>query len=359
MTFDLPPPDCDLRDYPFLPLDVARLRDSAIVDAITGDEFRAAVLLWCSAWHQVPAGSLPDDDAQLAKFAGYGRVIREWLKVRPGALYGWEKGPDGRLYHPVIVEKALEAWAGRRSASKRGKAGAAKRWGNKDSRNDASAIVENSSAISTDGSAIQKNGSAITAAIEKHSNREGQGKGYGEGEEGSATAAAAAPPPPSEPDLFGLPEEAQNTPPPPAGGQVVVLVPAAERELEAAVEAYNLTADYAVGQGCKWPKCENLHETRRKKLKARLKDCGGLEGWKGAMMRAIHSDYLMGRTQRKPEYASWTPSLDFFLQLKSFTQLLEGFYDNKPAGQGGTVSGGGGLLDRAAQAAAIARSLRS
>lgn len=66
-----------------------RLRDSKIVDEVSGDEFRAAVLLWCAAWHQVPAASLPDDDAQLAKFAGYGRVVKEWLKHKAGALHGF------------------------------------------------------------------------------------------------------------------------------------------------------------------------------------------------------------------------------------------------------------------------------
>jgi hypothetical protein len=107
------PAGCDLSDYGFMPLDVRRLRDSRIVDEISGDEFRAAVLLWCTAWHQIPAGSLPDDNSQLAKFAGYGRVIKEWNKVKEGALHGFVKCSDGRLYHSVICEKATEAWAGK------------------------------------------------------------------------------------------------------------------------------------------------------------------------------------------------------------------------------------------------------
>lgn len=170
----LVPAEVDLRDYQFMPLDVVRLRDSRIVDEVTGDEFRAAVLLWCSAWHQVPAGSLPDDDAQLAKFAGYGRVIKEWLRRKAGALHGFVLCNDGRLYHPVIAEKAIDAWAGRRSASSRGKIGAKKRWHtvdgtatNDDDKTDGSAILKNSSAI-------KSNGSAIPLAIEKHSNGEGE-----------------------------------------------------------------------------------------------------------------------------------------------------------------------------------------
>ncbi|MGZ9893046.1 DUF1376 domain-containing protein [Bordetella bronchiseptica] len=106
----LTPPDCDLRDFAFMPLDVARLRDSDLAIQVGAEEFRAAVLLWCAAWHQVPAASLPDDDKVLAALAGYGRVVAEWRKHRDGALYGWVQCDDGRLYHPVVAEKAREAW---------------------------------------------------------------------------------------------------------------------------------------------------------------------------------------------------------------------------------------------------------
>ena len=105
--------DCDLRDFPFMPLDVVRLRDSDISAISKGDEFRCAVLLWCASWHQVPAASLPDDDVILSQLAGFGRVVKEWKKLRAGALRGWVKCSDGRLYHPVVAEKANEAWAGR------------------------------------------------------------------------------------------------------------------------------------------------------------------------------------------------------------------------------------------------------
>lgn len=104
------PIGCDLRDFAFMPLDVVRLRDSDLAVAAEADEFRCAVLLWCASWHQVPAASLPDDDKILAQYAGYGRVVKEWQKVRAGALRGWVKCSDGRLYHAVVSEKANEAW---------------------------------------------------------------------------------------------------------------------------------------------------------------------------------------------------------------------------------------------------------
>lgn len=50
-------------------------------------------------------------DIELSQLAGFGRALSEWQKVRDGALYGWVKCSDGRLYHPVVAEKANEAWA--------------------------------------------------------------------------------------------------------------------------------------------------------------------------------------------------------------------------------------------------------
>ncbi|MDH1865711.1 YdaU family protein [Pseudomonas chengduensis] len=114
---DLPAPlvpaDVDLRGLPFMPLDVNRLRDSDLAIEASGDEFRAAVLLWCASWNQVPAGSLPDAEQALAAYAGFGRDLKSWKKVRAGALRGFVKCSDGRLYHPVVAEKAIDAWAQR------------------------------------------------------------------------------------------------------------------------------------------------------------------------------------------------------------------------------------------------------
>lgn len=109
MTAPLTPPDCDLRGLQFMPLDVMRLRDSDLALLSSGDEFKAAVLLWCASWLQVPAASLPDDDRRLMKLAG-GVDQKTWAKIRGEALRGWTLCSDGRLYHQVVAEKALEAW---------------------------------------------------------------------------------------------------------------------------------------------------------------------------------------------------------------------------------------------------------
>lgn len=109
----LVPPEVDLRDFTFMPLEVRRLRDSALIAERSSDEVLGALLLWCASWHQLPASSLPDDDRQLANLAGYGRAVNEFKRIRDGALHRWIRCSDGRWYHPVVAEKAADAWNGK------------------------------------------------------------------------------------------------------------------------------------------------------------------------------------------------------------------------------------------------------
>jgi hypothetical protein len=124
MIAPLVPTNVDLRDFGFMPLDVLRLRDSDLTALSSGEEFKAAVMLWCVAWHQVPAASLPDDDRLLARFSGTGAA---WKKLREGALRGFVKCSDGRLYHRTIAEKALESWAAKQRQRERTAAATAAR----------------------------------------------------------------------------------------------------------------------------------------------------------------------------------------------------------------------------------------
>lgn len=109
------PADCDLRDFPFMPLDIARLFNSEFHARANDAEWRAGLTLWLKSFHQVPAGSVPDDDVSLTRLAELGRDVKTWRKVKEVALYGWVRCNDGRLYHPVVVEKVREAWDGKRA----------------------------------------------------------------------------------------------------------------------------------------------------------------------------------------------------------------------------------------------------
>ena len=118
MADQLPPPpvpaDADLNHFDDMPLEVRRLRDSGIAGDPNAEVFRCAVLLWCASWHQLPAGSLPRDDAELCRLVGLGRDLKTWRKIRTGVLRGWRPFADGRLYHPVVSEKVMAGWNGTR-----------------------------------------------------------------------------------------------------------------------------------------------------------------------------------------------------------------------------------------------------
>lgn len=133
MTDTLPdpltPPECDLRDFQFIPLDIVRLFGSEFHGQANDSEWRAGVTLWLKSFHQVPAASLPDDDRQLARAAELGTDVKKWKKLKEIALHGWVRANDGRLYHPVVAEKALEAWIEKLRQRKSSGAGNAKKYG--------------------------------------------------------------------------------------------------------------------------------------------------------------------------------------------------------------------------------------
>jgi hypothetical protein len=143
-TEQAPPPfttsEIDLDGMPGFMLDTEQLRQSELWALSTGDEFKAAVGLWCRAWVQKPAGSLPNDDRLLAAWSGAGK---RWGKVREMALRGFVLCSDGRLYHPVLCRDAHRAWGRRASYRERASNAAVARWGGqKQSPSNASSMLE-------------------------------------------------------------------------------------------------------------------------------------------------------------------------------------------------------------------------
>lgn len=66
----------------------------------------ALLMMWTTAWRQVPCGSMPADT----------NLIRAKLKIPPKlwapmaavVMRGWWPAEDGRLYHNAIIERVLE-----------------------------------------------------------------------------------------------------------------------------------------------------------------------------------------------------------------------------------------------------------
>jgi hypothetical protein len=63
--------------------------------------------LWARTFRNVPAGSIEDDEDELAEAAGCD--IAYWRAVKDAALQGWQL-IDGRWHHPVVSEISLRLW---------------------------------------------------------------------------------------------------------------------------------------------------------------------------------------------------------------------------------------------------------
>lgn len=80
-----------------------------------------------------------------------------------------------------------------------------------------------------------------------------------------------------------------------------------------------------------WPQVQRMSPTRTRALKARLAECGGIEGWEVALRRALDSDFLCGRTTRP--WAGFC--FDWLVKPGNFAKVMEGNYDNRDRAAGG------------------------
>ena len=104
----LVPADCDCTDLDGFMLNTERLMGSEFIAVAQHEEIAAALMLWCRAWKQRPAASLPDDEKVLAAFARM--PIQRFRKLREAILHGFVKCSDGRIYHRVLAEEAIRAF---------------------------------------------------------------------------------------------------------------------------------------------------------------------------------------------------------------------------------------------------------
>jgi len=115
MNLPEPPvdPDFNLKGYSSFLFDTQRFLNSEFVLSSDPAAIGLGVILWAVAWQQMPCGSLPDDDAQLARLTGFGRDVASFRALKDAAMHGFIKCNDGRLYHRFLIETALEADAKR------------------------------------------------------------------------------------------------------------------------------------------------------------------------------------------------------------------------------------------------------
>jgi hypothetical protein len=88
------------------------------------------------------------------------------------------------------------------------------------------------------------------------------------------------------------------------------------------IEAVRAWNDVAKLKGL--PQAQRLTEQRKRNLRARLADCGGINGWNVALAKVRDSPHLTGANDR-----GWRADLDFMLTASKFTRIMEGFYDER------------------------------
>lgn len=284
----LVPADLDVRSIPGFILDVEKMENSEILAMSTGDQFKAAFRLWCKAWKQVPAGSLPNNELVLASWSGAGP---RWPKVRDMALHGFIACSDGRLYHPVLCADATRAAKARQQR----KDAIDARW--------------------------KKTGKAPERTPEPT---------------GDDTAVKRDPyhtPSPTPPPVQNSELRSVG-----AAGAPDLLTALNKDDIKLAFDAYNELAERV-----DLPRAMTLGTDRRTGIRARLMECGGLDGWRAALEKLGASPHCRGENDR-----GWRADLDFLIQPKSFRRLMEGRYDDR-RGVGAANGHGGGARSSAAQ----------
>ena len=104
------PEECTMGNNDYFPLYFRRLRKSRWWRGASDLARSRNIDLWGEAYEQQPAGSLPDDDIDLADAAGFGRDVASFQKVKAEILTPWILCSDGRWYHPTVCEVVLDLW---------------------------------------------------------------------------------------------------------------------------------------------------------------------------------------------------------------------------------------------------------
>lgn len=103
----LTPSGCSMQRVREMRLDVVRLANSTLWSLPNHQAALAGFKLMVASWHQVPSGSIPDDDGLLCSLAGLGQDVRKWMSIRNDALREFVRCSDGRLYHPAVSDSVI------------------------------------------------------------------------------------------------------------------------------------------------------------------------------------------------------------------------------------------------------------
>lgn len=122
----------------------------------------------------------------------------------------------------------------------------------------------------------------------------------------------------------------------PAPSQPELVLAEEPAKLTASVAAREAFALYnETAKRCGLPVARTLDKARARALALRVKEAGGLDGFRTAMANIEKSAFLQGKNDR-----GWAADLKFVCQPTSFAKLLEGGYGNGAHAQTGRVGYG-------------------
>jgi len=331
--------EVDLRDFSFMPLDVLRLRDSDLASAPDAEVFRCSVLSWCVAWHQLPAASLPNDDTALARLLGFGRDLKGWKKVRAGGgLRGWVECNNGRLYHPVVAEKAAEAWDGKLAQRWRTEFARVKKHNQRHKLEGADAVqmpefAEWKAMGCPQGQPLKVQGTppnspqGQTPSVPRETPSKGQGEGQGQGQgQGQGDL-----------DKWNPSGSSSAGPPLPGFGEGTEKArPTIPCPYDAIVDAYHQALPnlpkVRLRDGPTWAARQKamrslwgwVLSSRKSDGTPRAETAEQALAWvTGYFGRASQNGFVMGRTPRSAEHANWQADFDFLLSQKGLKIVIE------------------------------------
>jgi uncharacterized protein YdaU (DUF1376 family) len=239
------------------------------------EEHGAYLLLLMHCWRK---GELPNDDVRLQRICKLSPY--KWKNLSPIIReFFYEK--DGVLRHKRIDKERLQAAENRDKKSEIARNAANKRW----QKDDADALHE--ACPSPSPTPVVPNGTTEYK--------------------------------PDPPSLFDDGKDDDD---------LLALPAICDRSTEGeAVRIWNETA-----KSLGLPQCQKLTDARRSRLRKRLSDCGGVEGWRVAMSKVADAAWMHGENSR-----GWKANIDFVLQESSFTKLMEGAYDRTDGAGGGSI----------------------
>lgn len=311
----LTPAGCDLRDFPRLMIDIPRLFASSFNATASRKPLAWMVghKLWYRSWHQLPAGSLPNDDDELCHLAELGFDTKSFAQIKTLAMRGWVECSDGRLYHPVVSEAALEGWQEKLRQRLASGKGNETRWGvafdPHETADDLRQLITCLSQLNPQSRAIlkaKKSLAGIAGDVPQGSKSGPSGKvsaSHRDMEKADISSLETGTETIEEEESFALVGSAK---PKPVSGP-------SGSEVQAAFDQWN---DLARRAGL--PTARDFTKDRKQKIASRLRIVGP-EGWASVLATIEASDFCRGGGER-----AWRISLDDLFQTRMWNKLRDG-----------------------------------